>query len=334
MNKMKFTVVALSSLLLFSCGGGKEKEEQPAENTAASSSLQKPTFNADTAYQYIETQLSFGPRVPGTAAQKQCAAWMQEKLTAFCDTVYVQNVEVRAGNAKMLPCINIIGSLNPKAKNRILLLAHWDSRPWADMDTKDQDKAIAAADDGASGVAVLMELARAIQNQPLPADLGIDILLTDAEDYGKTEWGDESYALGTQYWALHPHLSGYKADFGILLDMVGGRNARFPIEGYSAQLAQSVVQRVWQAAGQAGYSSYFVYDKGATITDDHFFVNQIAKIPTIDIISLSTSTQSSFAPHWHTHQDDMNIIDKNTLKAVGETLLQVIYDYGRPSGNS
>jgi hypothetical protein len=259
---------------------------------------------------------------------------MQQKLQAFCDTVYVQNTSVKAGDGKMLPCINLIGSINPLASKRILLLAHWDSRPWADMDVKDQGKAILAADDGGSGVAVLIELARQIQNKPLPQDLGIDILLTDVEDYGKSEWGDDSYALGTQHWARNPHVPGYTASFGILLDMVGARNARFPLEGLSSQFASGVQQTVWKAAGTAGYSSYFPFEKGAGITDDHVFVNEIIKIPTIDIINLTPNSEKSFATHWHTHDDNMSIIDKNTLKAVGETLLQVIYETAQEGKNA
>lgn len=172
----------------------------------------------------------------------------------------------------------------------------------------------------------MIELARQIKSQPLAKDLGIDILFTDVEDYGKSEWGDDSYALGTQYWARNPHIAGYKANFGILLDMVGARNAVFPLEGISTKYARDAQQRVWAAAGRAGYSSFFPYTEGATITDDHVFVNEIIGIPTLDIINLNSTTGSAFAAHWHTHADDMSIIDKNTLKAVGETLLQVIYE--------
>lgn len=308
---------------LTSCGQEEQKQET---NTTPIAKVDKPSFNADSAYHYIATQVAFGPRVPGTAAQKNCADWMQAKMKDYCDTVYRQEATVKAGNGAPLPCINIIGSINPRAQKRILLLAHWDSRPWADQDIKDQDKAIAAADDGASGVGVLIELARQIKSQPLAKDLGIDILFTDVEDYGKSEWGDDSYALGTQYWARNPHIAGYKANFGILLDMVGARNAVFPLEGISTKYARDAQQRVWAAAGRAGYSSFFPYTEGATITDDHVFVNEIIGIPTLDIINLNSTTGSAFAAHWHTHADDMSIIDKTTLKAVGETLLQVIYE--------
>jgi len=308
-----------------------QQEEKTTETEQPAQKVETPDFNADSAYAYVETQVSFGPRVPGTPAQRNAASWMKQKLENFCDTVFVQDVQVKAGSGKMLPCINIIGSINPNAKRRILLLAHWDSRPWADMDVKDQEKPILAADDGGSGVAVLLEVARAIQQKPLSKDLGIDILFTDVEDYGKTEWGDNSYALGTQYWARNPHIPGYSAEFGILLDMVGAKNAQFPLEGVSTKYAGRVQQQVWQAANTAGYSSYFPFVAGAEITDDHVFVNEIAHIPTIDIINLNSTTQSAFASHWHTHNDNMSVIDKSTMKAVGATLLQVIYEMAQPS---
>jgi hypothetical protein len=293
--------------------------------------LNVPVFNADSAYQSVAAQVAFGPRVPGSAAQQKCAAWMQAKLKENCDTVYRQETKVKGADGKILPCINLIGVINPKATKRILLLTHWDSRSWADMDTKDKDKPILAADDAGSGVGVLIELARAIRNNKLSPTLGIDILLTDVEDYGKSEWGDDSYCLGTQYWAQHPHVPGYTADFGILLDMVGAKNAQFPMEELSGQYAPQVQQDVWAAAGRAGFSSYFTYAKGAAITDDHEYVNKLTHIPTIDIINLSLTTASPFAAHWHTHQDNMSIIDKSTLKAVGQTLLQLIYETARPA---
>lgn len=312
--------------LLFAACKDTEETQQPAEKVPETAKVDAPAFAADSAYSWIATQVAFGPRTPGSAAQTKCAAWMQKMLQQYCDTVYRQEVNVKGGDGKQLPCINLIGVINPAATRRILLLTHWDSRPWADQDTKDKDKAILAADDGGSGVGVLIEVARQVKEHKIPADLGIDILLTDVEDYGKTEWGENSYCLGTQYWAHHPHVAGYKAEFGILLDMVGGRGAQFPMEGFSRKYAPDVQQRVWQAASNSGFSSYFPYVEGPMITDDHVPVNEIAGIKTIDIIHLTSNPQSPFAPHWHTHADNMEAIDKNTLKAVGQTLLQVIYE--------
>ena len=308
--------------------GCKDSGEQKSvvNDTVRAKPVSAPVFDADSAYASVSTQVAMGARVPGSAAQKQCAEWMGTKLKAVCDTVYKQEIQVKGGDGKSLPCYNLVGVINPKATKRILLLTHWDSRPWADQDTKDKDKPVMAADDGASGVGVLLEVARQAKAYGLPAGIGIDILLTDVEDYGRTEWGEDSYCLGTQYWAHHPHVAGYRADFGILLDMVGAHGAQFPMEGISTQFAGDIQQKVWQAAANAGYSSFFPYVASADITDDHVFVNKITGIKTVDIINLTPDLQKPFAPHWHTHADVMNIIDKSTLKAVGQTLLQVIYE--------
>jgi glutaminyl-peptide cyclotransferase len=315
------------------CNNPQSQNKTVSNDTTTTTTVNKlnvPDFNADSAYTSVNKQVSFGPRTPGSAAQQECASWMETQLKTVCDTVYTQNVHVTGGDGKSLPCINLIGVIHPKATKRILLLTHWDSRPWADMDTKDKDKPILAADDGGSGVGVLLEVARQIKTHTLAESVGVDILFTDVEDYGRTEWGDDSYCLGTQYWAHHPHVPAYKADFGILLDMVGAHGAQFPLEGESTKYAANVQQNVWQAAGRAGYSSYFPFANAADITDDHVPVNVITNIPTIDIINLSTNAPGSpFAAHWHTHQDNMDIIDKNTLKAVGQTLLQVIYEAGQ-----
>lgn len=315
--------------MLFFIISCKNNEEQKESTSSESQTIVAASFNADSAYVYVAKQVSFGPRVPGSKSQKDCANWMEQKLKQFCDTVYRQETNVKAGNLKMLPCINLIGVINPAAKNRILLLAHWDSRPWADMDSKNQDKPIDAADDGGSGVGVLIEISRQLKMNKLPENLGVDILLTDVEDYGKSEWGDESYALGTQYWANTPHVQGYHAMFGILLDMVGAKGARFPLEGLSKGWAPQVQQQVWYIASQLGYSSMFTFEDGGLIVDDHEFVNKIAHIPTIDIINLQRTTQTTFAPHWHTHNDNMEIIDKNTLEIVGKTLLTFIQETGK-----
>jgi hypothetical protein len=320
--------VALAVCALAACKDSEERKEQSAtvSDTAETLKVKAASFNADTAYSYVATQAAMGPRTPGSEAQRKCAAWMQAKLSAFCDTVYRQEATVKGGDKKALPCINLIGSIHPAAGRRILLLTHWDSRPWADEDTKDKDKPIIAADDAGSGVGVLLELARALKSQPLPADLGIDIFFTDVEDYGKSEWGDNSYCLGTQYWAKNPHVPGYKAQYGILLDMVGGHGSTFPMEQTSSAYpgAGRVQQNIWQAAGRAGYSAFFPYVQGAGVTDDHKFVNEMTGIPTVDIIALTNAPGSPFASHWHTHADNMSIIDKSTLQAVGQTLLQVL----------
>lgn len=322
----------LLSAVLTGCKDNEEQKQAPVTETAATPKpANAPAFDADSAYVSVSQQVALGPRTPGSVAQTKCAAWMHSQLRKVCDTVYKQEVHVTGGDGKSLPCINLIGVINPSATKRILLLTHWDSRPWADQDTKDKDKPILAADDGGSGVGVLIEVARQLKAHGLSASLGIDILFTDVEDYGRTEWGDDSYCLGTQYWARHPHVPGYRADFGILLDMVGGRGAQFPMEGISTAYAGDIQQKVWTAAATAGYSSFFPFVASAQITDDHVPVNKITGIKTVDIISLTNDPQNPFAAHWHTHADVMSVIDKNTLKAVGQTLLQTIYETAQPN---
>ena len=320
-----FCIVAA---MFASCNNGGDTKTTATDTTATVKPpvVKTPSFDADSAYYAIDKQVAFGPRTPGSPAQTLCATWMAAQLRRVCDTVYRQDTHVTGGDHKTLPCINLVGVINPKATKRILFLTHWDSRPWADQDAKDKTTPVLAADDGGSGVGVLIEVARQLKLAHFPPSVGIDILFTDVEDYGKSEWGEDSYCLGTQYWAHHPHVAGYKADFGILLDMVGAHNAQFPMEGLSTQFAGDVQQSIWDAAGRAGYGSFFPYTPAAAITDDHVPVNRITGIKTVDIINLTSDPQNPFAAHWHTHMDNMGIIDKATLKAVGQTLLQVIYE--------
>ncbi len=277
-----------------------------------------PAFSADSAYAHIEKQISFGPRIPGTKAQTACAAWLISSLRTLADTVYVQRVNVNT-KGKSLPCINIIASFNPAEKRRILLLTHWDTRPVADKDAFNPKKAFDGADDGASGTAVLLEAARHFKARK--PGYGIDILFTDVEDYG------DDYCLGTQYWARTPHLPGYTAAYGILLDMVGARNAHFYMEGTSQQFASAQMKLFWDVANQLGYSGYFRYETPGNgpfyIEDDHTYVNNILKVPTFDIIA--TQPSGELMPHHHTANDNISVIDRRTLAAVGQPLLSLLY---------
>lgn len=290
-----------------------------------------PGFNADSAYAFIAKQVSFGPRIPGTVAQTNCANWLTAKLKSYTPHVIVQDVKVEIYNGKLVPCKNIIASFNPENSKRILLCAHWDTRPWSDQDSLKKKSAFDGADDGGSGAGVLLEIARLLSTQQ--AGVGIDIALFDVEDYGAPEWeahsGEEKpiqYCLGTQHWAENPHVENYRAYFGILLDMVGAKNATFPQEGISLQYAPSVVKNVWATAHTLGYGNYFLYEKVGAITDDHAFVNSLNGTPCIDIINMDKTSPNGFARHWHTQRDNMSVIDTNTLKAVGQTLLQVIFN--------
>ncbi|MCB9227211.1 MAG: M28 family peptidase [Chitinophagales bacterium] len=287
-----------------------------------------PTFNEDSAYIYVKKQVDFGPRVPNSTAHTETKQWLSNFLKQYADTVIEQNADLKAFDGNILKSTNIIASFNTENKDRILLCAHWDTRPFADQDKENIKEPITGANDGASGVAVLLEIARQIKTKGI--NKGIDIILFDAEDYGQPNFSTDdympnSYCLGSQYWAKNLHTPNYKAQFGILLDMVGAPNAVFTMEGTSVNFANDYLHQVWKIAHAIGYSSYFSYKETSPITDDHLYINQIAKIPTLDIIHYDATTPSGFGWYWHTHKDNMDAIDKNTLKAVGQTVLQTIY---------
>jgi len=298
-----------------------------------------PAFNADSAYLYCEQQCGFGPRTMNSPAHEACAAWIADKFRSYGLQVTTQQAGLKGYDGTILRATNIIASYRPEAQDRILLCAHWDSRPWADNDPDEANwrQPVVAANDGASGVAVMLELARLITSssdttrQALRPTLGIDFVCFDAEDWGVPQWSDapddgNSWALGAQYWAANPHQSGYQARYGILLDMVGGQGAQFYQERMSLQYASSIVDKVWRAAEVVGFGSLFPKQPGGYITDDHIPVNTTAKIPCIDIIPYYPDCeQSTFGPTWHTVNDDMAHIDRTTLQAVGQTLVQVLF---------
>ncbi len=321
---MKIFLKALIILFIYSCNSKPDKPvETPVENNTPQVIV--PEFIADSAYAFINAQCDFGPRVPNSKGHIACGDYLTEKMTSWADTVIVQKGVVTAYDGTRLNFRNIIATFNPQNKNRILLFAHWDTRPWADKDEKDKDKPIIGADDGASGVGVLMEVARLLKLNKI--ELGIDIIFFDAEDYGKEGGGSEAedtYALGTQYWTKNLHVPGYTANYGILLDMVGAKNAQFRYEGLSYERASNVVLNVWNTAESLGYSNYFLRQDGGWVTDDHVYVNKMG-IPAIDIINSDPSSRNGFAKHWHTHADNMDVIDKNTLRAVGQTLMSVLF---------
>jgi len=322
--KKIISIIAGAALFAYACNNNSTKTPDNGTDTAskkAVSSVNVPVFNVDSAYAFTAKQVSFGPRISGTPVQNKCADWLIQQFKPLADTVYVQHTTVTGPKGKQLPCINIIATFNPDAKQRILLLSHWDTRPHADQDAFDKTKQFDGADDGASGVAVLLETARELHAQK--QSVGIDLLLTDVEDYGVSE-EENSYCLGTQYWAKNPHVKGYKANYGILLDMVGARGSQFFMEAGSQQYAYAPMKMFWDVANRLGYSDYFRYENnGSAITDDHVYVNTMANIPTFDIIALQPN--GNFAPHWHTQNDNMSVIDKRTLQVVGQTILQVIY---------
>lgn len=290
-----------------------------------------PAFDADSAWVFVENQVKFGPRVPNSEAHVACGNYLTSELKRFGAQVYEQEATLTAYNGTQLKAKNIIGSYNPENSKRVLLFAHWDSRPYADhdKDPANHKKPIDGADDGASGVGVLLEMARQFSIKS-PA-IGIDIIFFDAEDYGTPEFVKEykenTWCLGAQFWAKNPHVKGYKADFGILLDMVGAKNASFFKEATSMRYAPQVVEEVWSTARDLGYGKFFINAEGGAITDDHQYVILGRNIPCIDIIYTDPESDNGFGPHWHTQNDTMDNIDRETLKAVGQTVLQVVYNH-------
>ena len=290
-----------------------------------------PAFDADSAWVFVENQVKFGPRVPNSEAHVACGNYLASELKRFGAQVYEQEATLTAYNGTQLKAKNIIGSYNPENSKRVLLFAHWDSRPYADhdKDPANQMKPIDGADDGASGVGVLLEMARQFSIKS-PA-IGIDIIFFDAEDYGTPEFVKEykenTWCLGAQFWSKNPHVKGYKADFGILLDMVGAKNASFFKEATSMRYAPQIVEEVWSTARDLGYGKFFINAEGGAITDDHQYVILGRNIPCIDIIYTDPESDNGFGPHWHTQNDTMDNIDRETLKAVGQTVLQVVYNH-------
>lgn len=324
----KITIISLVVLTIFSCDN-KQNSKPAAQPAPQVKQVVIPQFNADSAYNYVAKQLEFGPRVPGSEAHKQCAEWFIDFFNDKADTVYVQDFRTRLYNGNGIDGKNIIAAFNPEAKKRILLAAHWDSRPFADHDPdeKNWNTPIDGANDGASGVGVLMEIARVLKDNPI--NVGVDIILFDLEDYGAPYYlnlmTNDDWALGSQYWSKNPHIYNYRAYFGILLDMVGAPNAKFPKEYYSQQFAPALSNDVWRIAREIGYSDYFTNELGHPINDDHIYVNVHARIPMIDIIHLENNSESSFYPYWHTVKDNIEQIDPKTLGMVGDVVVNVIY---------
>jgi Peptidase family M28 len=316
---MKRTL-AIGAVLLLAAIGCRGGQSQPAAKGSGE-------FDAASAYAFVKKQVEFGPRVPGTPAHAACADWFVKTLKQWTPDVAVQAFKARAFDGRPLEGKNIVASFDPDKKDRILLCAHWDSRPFADHDPDPANhfKPVMGANDGASGVGVLLEIARCLAAQP-PA-LGVDILLLDLEDFGEhANWrgsSPDSWGLGSQHWAKNPHKPGYRARFGILLDMVGGVGAIFPHEGTSLYYAPAVVKKIWGTARALGYGKYFVDVESDTLIDDHVYINRYAHIPTADIIDYD-SRRGGFPSSWHTLGDTLDKIDRDPLAAVGRTVLAVV----------
>ena len=308
---LKFPIVFMS-LMLLACGQQNAKNNNATTVTAskpAAAATNVPEFNADSAYTYVEKQVAFGPRVPNSEAHKACANYLADELKRFGAKTFVQEANLTAYDGTRLSCYNIIGSYNPDMDNRVLLFAHWDSRPYSDHDPDPANhrKPLDGADDGASGVGALLEIARQLQMKD--PGIGVDIIFFDAEDYGTPEFVDDykpdTWCLGTQFWTRNTHV--FK-------------------EYQSVRAAAPIVEMVWSAARNLGYGKYFINADGGAVTDDHQYVISGLGIPCIDIINYDPDSEKGFPEYWHTQRDNMSNIDRETLKAVGQTVLHVIYN--------
>jgi len=329
-NPILLLVLVIS---LFSCS--QEKPPKVSKKKPTKEIVQPPSFDADSAYHFVQKQVDFGPRVPNTKEHDECADYLADKLRGYGAKVIVQEGSVTAFDGTLLGMKNIIGQFSPEKNKRILLCAHWDTRPWADKDSLEANwhTPIDGANDGASGVGVLLEVARLIQTKS--PNYGIDIIFFDDEDYGTPNFSDidggyDSWCLGSQYWSKHPHVAGYQARFGILLDMVGEKGAEFPKEGVSMYFASNIVRQVWKNAKKLGHSGFFISNEIGETVDDHLFINQILGIPTIDIVQYDPghgfNNPGGYGHYHHTLEDNMSTISKETLNAVGETVLYTIYN--------
>ena len=327
---MRYILFAVLACMLTACGGRSGRNIGGPDTITLAPC---PTFNADTCMKYIQEQCNFGPRVTGSKEAEQCRQYLVEQFRRFGAGVEEQQADVTLWDGKVLPACNIIAKLNPDNTDRIIICAHWDSRPWADNDEdeKNHRTPVLAANDGASGVAMMMEICRLLQQNPIK--VGIDFICFDAEDMGTPQWAEteestsETWCLGSKFWAERARENGYHARYGVLLDMVGGRGSVFPSEKVSLDYAQPIASLFVRLGNQLGYGHYFPLDKeGGFLMDDHVNINHIARIPCIDIVPNFTDGPSSFGPTWHTVNDTPENIDTNVLEAVGQTLTQLIYN--------
>lgn len=327
MKKYYILLVLLAGIT--ACQSGSDKKDKPLDtpDPVERKELNIPAFNADSAYAYIGEQVSFGPRVPNSEGHQNAKDYLVNKLESYSDKVHVQEFKADRYDGIAMQGYNIIGSFNPASSRRILLLAHWDTRFTADQADSEaaRNQPVLGADDGGSGVGVLLEVARQLSLQR--PEVGVDIFFTDLEDQGKSNDRDgTSWGIGAQHWAKKPHVNGYTAEYGILLDMVGAKGAQFPKEGVSQNYAPQFQNYVWNLANSMGYGHLFQNKTlSGGVVDDHLFINEIANIPTINIIN--KPSDQSFGKHWHTEHDTMDNIDKNVLRAVGQVTTAVVYRF-------
>jgi len=317
MNKFKLFFVIIALLI------------QNCRNISPCKPTEGLDFDSDSAYSYIAEQLSFGPRVPNTPAHDSCAIYLKNKLKSYKANVYFQKADVKKYDSTTMHIVNIIGEFYPEKQRRIVLYSHWDSRFYADgeLDSANRNHPIPGANDGASGISILLEIARQITKKE--PNVGVDIIFFDAEDQGQplseNNFDEKSWSLGAQYWAMHPHKKNYQAFLGINIDLVGANHAMFCREDNSRYFDNFTVKRLWEFAKKLGYADYFYDNLTRPIINDHVFINEIAGIKSILIVDNRPGHFIPYFKEWHTSKDNLNVIDKNTLNAVGNVLMQYIY---------
>jgi hypothetical protein len=312
---MRILGMMLLLVPLLGCPGGSNNASANGASSTRSSTA--PPFSGDAAYEHLKKQVSFGPRVSGMPGHKAQLDWMISYLRPLADTVILQEfTHEHSRDRKPLKLTNIFARFNKNAGTRILLLAHWDTRPTADNDSDDAKRKlpIMGANDGASGTAVLLEIARLLKQNPAP--IGVDLLFVDGEDYGPDS--PNMYLGATHFAANLP--PGYKPLYGILLDMIADQNPVYPVEGNSQDSAPEVVDRVYRTAEQIGLAAFFPRRDGGYISDDHLPLNR-AGIRTIDIIDFDY-------PHWHRSTDTLENTSPRGLDAVGKVLVELIFRGG------
>jgi Zn-dependent M28 family amino/carboxypeptidase len=274
-----------------------------------------PVFNKSRAFDYLTKQCAFGPRVPGSVAHQKCSKFLEQELSKFAAKVSLQEFQYRLpGTSKNMRGVNVSANFNPTAKRKVILCAHWDTRPQADMDD-DKNKhtePVMGANDGASGVAVLLEIANQLKLK-IPA-YQVDIVFFDAEDAGVYQQND-SWALGSKEYAQMLS-SKNLPDFGILLDMIGDRNLEIYSEINSVMFAARLVKYVWNLAALLGISE-FISQSQYQVQDDHLRLIEVG-VPCIDIIDFDY-------PYWHTTHDTPDKCSPESLAKVGQVVLEVIY---------
>lgn len=328
---MKYILFLIALSLLVACKRDPAATTPVDETPKTTAPVKVPVFAKDSAYAFVAKQVAFGPRVPGSEGHKAARQWMVNKLKSYGAKVTEQTFKAKTETIGEVRAANIIAAFNPTYARRIVLAAHWDTRYAADEDTERSNQPIDGADDGGSGVGVLLEIARLLQENPI--NVGVDIILFDAEDQGSSNAGVETWCLGSQYWAQNLHVQGYRAEFGILLDMVGAKGAVFQKEDLTGVFLPAKVNRihqhydkVWALAKGMGKGALFLDNRTRPITDDHYFVNLHTDIPMIDIIHKPANSPNGFGEHWHTHDDNLDIIDANVLGAVGQVVTAYLYN--------